>query len=75
VFCVGISPTGATEADAPPTNDNAPATPNAVTAALFRPLVLEVCFERDTASYLRMVLKPLKAVTRFRSPRFLKKSL
>ena len=47
MFCVGISPAGATEAEAPPANDNAPATPNAVTATLFRPLVLEVCFERD----------------------------
>jgi hypothetical protein len=68
VFCVGVSPTEATEADALPANDNAPATPNAVTAALFRPLVLEVCFERDMASYLRMVLEPLKAINRFGSP-------
>jgi hypothetical protein len=53
VFCVGISPAGLIEADAPPASDKAPATPNAVTT-LLRPLPFEVCFERDMASDLRL---------------------
>jgi hypothetical protein len=36
----------AIDADAPPGGDNAPATPNAVTA-LLRPFALEIGFERD----------------------------
>ena len=52
MFCVGISPVGATEADAPLASDNAPATPKAAVTAFLRPLALEVCLERDMASDL-----------------------
>jgi hypothetical protein len=45
VFCVAIPPVPI-EADAPLASDNAPATPNAVTA-LLRPFALEIGFECD----------------------------
>jgi hypothetical protein len=45
--CGGVAiPPVAIEADAPPTSDKAPATPNAVTA-LLRPFALEIGFECD----------------------------
>lgn len=47
VFCAGMPALGAIAADAVPASDNAPARPNAVTAAFFRPFVFEVCFARD----------------------------
>jgi hypothetical protein len=47
VFSVGVSPAGPTAAsDAPPASDNAPATPNTVTA-FARLLRFEACFACD----------------------------
>jgi hypothetical protein len=47
VFAVRVSPGGPTAApDAPPASDNAPATPNTVTAFV-RLLRFEICFARD----------------------------
>ena len=57
MFCVGISPAGLIEADAPPASDKAPATPNAVTT-LLRPLPFEVCFERDIVATSLWLIAP-----------------
>lgn len=53
VFCAGTSAFGAIEADALPARDNAPASPNTVTAVFFRPLALIACFKRDISDLHR----------------------
>jgi hypothetical protein len=57
VFSVGTSPAGLIEADALPASDNAPATPNAVTA-LLRPLLFDAFFERDIVATSLWLISP-----------------
>jgi hypothetical protein len=58
VFCAATPSFAAVEADALPAKDNAPASPNAVTVAFFRLLVLRGCFKRDMRKSPRIACTP-----------------